>query len=473
MGNVFDQFDGQHPQAQPQAQNPFDNFTPKTAYTSSILPVSKDTQGHLHWAVPGIVQDAISAATLPGDVYSGKTPINGPNGNINPEVIRRSADLAAIASPVSVASRAGEAVIPGVKSTIMRENAVVPTTKELQQAGVAAIRQGKASPLEIGPSAVSEWSRNFEQQLLRPTEGNAVHPTRMPETYKILQELQNAPAGGKFTPGDFQALRQTLQEIAQDFNSTNSDQLAATRAIKSLDNFLPSVAPKDVVAGAASAAPATNQQLVARALAGKREAANVSDLFKTGNANYAAAMRSNAITGDLTRARTGIEERSIGRGQAANSGRNLDAPMRSKVESLLEKPKEVAGLSDNEIAALKKFIKGGLGRNSARSIGNLFGGGGGYGRLAASGYGAGVGSLLGPTGAAVGMAAAPITGALLKGLENKIAKRELEGVASLMRQRSPLYAERLKSAGTYVPGLQAKSAIAKALLMNTLAGRNR
>src|SRR5690606_18899916 len=72
-------------------------------------------------------------------------------------------------------------------------------------------------------------------------------------------------------------------------------------------------------------------------------------------------------------------ERSEGRASAANSGRNLDNTIRSKVESLLEKPKEVSGFADAELGALERVRDGGKVRNTAREIGNQLGGGGGLG----------------------------------------------------------------------------------------------
>ena len=62
---------------------------------ATILPFAKDPySGEVEFAVPGIVQDAISAARLPADVASGRVNVMGPDGNVNPDIVGRSLDLA-------------------------------------------------------------------------------------------------------------------------------------------------------------------------------------------------------------------------------------------------------------------------------------------------------------------------------------------------------------------------------------------
>jgi hypothetical protein len=69
--------------------------------------------------IGGLLSDAWNAAKLPGDVYSGRTPLRAPNpetGNVEvtPEVIKRSADLGGLAGGSTFAmtpATAGEAVL--------------------------------------------------------------------------------------------------------------------------------------------------------------------------------------------------------------------------------------------------------------------------------------------------------------------------------------------------------------------------
>jgi len=57
-----------------------------------------------------MVKAAISGLTLPGDVYQGKVSMVGEDGHINPDVIGRSAELAMVAQPTSVAAGTGSAI---------------------------------------------------------------------------------------------------------------------------------------------------------------------------------------------------------------------------------------------------------------------------------------------------------------------------------------------------------------------------
>ncbi|MCW5692565.1 MAG: hypothetical protein KIT48_09380 [Pseudolabrys sp.] len=227
--------------------------------------------------------------------------------------------------------------------------------------------------------------------------------------------------------------------------------MAASQAIRGLDEFIPNVSQKDVLAGTPAA---------------------TADLLKRGRGNYAAAMRSNDLTGTLDRATTGILERAESRAQAANSGRNIDNTIRQKVASLLEKPKEVSGFSDKELEALSGVLQGGPARNTARYIGNLLGGGGGVGQAGISALGGGAGAAVGGIpGALIGGVAPAVAGAGSKAIANALAKRSLNNVDELVRMRSPLYEEALKAADSMPSHLGKKAAIAKMLLMEALQGK--
>jgi hypothetical protein len=175
-------------------------------------------------------------------------------------------------------------------------------------------------------------------------------------------------------------------------------------------------------------------------------------------------MRSNDLTGVLDRANTGILERAETRAQASNSGRNLDNTIRQKIASLLEKPKEVSGFSEPEVAALNEAIEGSKTRNIARYIGNLAGGGGGLGQAFISALGASIGSPFGPAGALVGASVPVAAGAGAKTIANILAKRSLGDVDELLRMRSPLYEERLANAPMTAENLAKREALVKILM---------
>lgn len=424
------------------------------AYSGTILPMSRDAQGNVSFdsnaGIVGMVKRAItgagSAVALPGDVYTGKTSVIGPDGHTNPEVIGRAAELAGLATPVNPAIRAGDRAIPGVAKALTREKPVVPTTEELAAAGKADITAARNSGLEVTSDSLANWSRQAQQDLFE----KGIHPVDAPATYAKLKELETAPAGSFVTASNLQSLRESLGHTAQNFNpNAAKDQLAASRSIGGLDKFLPSLDASSVVAGS----PAATAQL-----------------FERGRGNYAAAMRSNDITGVLDRANTGIVERAEARAQAANSGRNLDNTLRQKIASLLEKPKEVSGLSNAEITALNESMGGSGARNTARYIGNVLGGGGGFGQAFTGSLGAGVGAMFGGTPGAVIGAGVPIAaGAGAKSVANMLAKRSVKSVDELLRKRSPLYQERLAASPMEAEKLATRETIARLLLAAGIA----
>lgn len=425
----------------------------------------------------GILSSAVSGATLPGDLVQGKLSVQPEKPGEWSEIDQfrqnimdentghRMMDLTAFAMPVNPAVRAGDRAIPGVLKATKEKPAVVPTTKELAEAGAADIQAARGSDLVINPAAVAEFSKRVQQNI-------RVHPSEAPATFAKLNDLENPASGAVFTPNDLQAFRESLGATAQNFNPNFAqDQLAATRAIKEFDGFLRGLSPKDTLVrpSAAESAPATRNQIVAQALAGKREAERVAGVFERGRGNYAAAMRSNDITGELDRARTGILERAEGRAQAAHSGRNMDNTLRQKTEAVLEKPKEISGYSDDELAALERVVEGGAGRNLARKVSNKLGGGGGAAQTLFASMGAGAGAAAaGLPGAILGAAAPATIGSGARSIANFLAKKDMRAVDELLRKRSPLYEERAANPGTYVISPEKRAAIARMLLMERM-----
>ena len=405
--------------------------------------------------IRGVGKSAVSAATLPGDVMAGEA---------SPNDTGRVMDLATLGTPVNPAVRAGDQLIPGVAKAMRAQPAAVPTTRELAEAGGADIKAATASDLRIPGSAVADYSRKIQAEFSRP--GSSIHPVDAPNTFAKLKELEGASPDAFFTPANLQSLRESLQATAQNFNpQAAKDQLAASRAIKALDQFLPTLGAKDTMVGAAPGGIATREQLVTSALEGQREAQRVAELFKRGQGNYAAGMRSNDITGNLDRARTGILERSEGRATAANSGRNMDNTLRQKTEAVLEKPKEISGYNDAEIGALERVVDGGAGRNLARNISNKLGGGGGAAQSLFASMGAGAGAAMaGIPGALIGAATPTAVGSTARTIANLLAKKDMRAVDELLRKRSPLYEERLANPKMSVKTPEGRAALIRALM---------
>lgn len=191
--------------------------------------------------------------------------------------------------------------------------------------------------------------------------------------------------------------------------------------------------------------------------------------FKDANANYAAAQRSNDLAGGLDRANTGIFEQAEARAHASHSGTNIDNSIRQRVASFLQNPNNVAGFSTPEIDALQNLVRGGAVQNAARRVGNLFGGGGGWGQLAAGFGGAMLGQhTLGPEGAALGAMFPTATGMSAKALENSLARSRLGGADEMIRMNSPLY-RMMQSQPQMLPSLDSWYGLGKGMLPGMLA----
>lgn len=125
---------------------------PATVYKGSILPLSRDEQGHVSFdSNAGIIGSIKSALTLPHDVMEGsaKLPSSGAvPGSVpfgDPESSGpRVADLATIANPINPAMRAGDFAIPGVTRSV---GAAPPAAIE---ANLAAQNIGVDLPRAIG-----------------------------------------------------------------------------------------------------------------------------------------------------------------------------------------------------------------------------------------------------------------------------------------------------------------------------------
>jgi len=445
--------------AQPAPGLAFSDLVPQQpVYSGKILPFSEDASGNVKLdmsaGVPGAIgrlaQAAWSAVNAPADAYAGKLPLN------DPATTNRALDFATLFSPISPALRAGE-MVPGEIATTLGP----PSAEQLKAAASQGYNAARASGLDINADAVGQMAQGVQADLQR--EGFV--PKVAPKTHSLLDDLSNPPAGAVATIPDLESARRAFGKVSGD----PTDEAAASRAVRGIDNFLGSLDPQSVVAG--TAAPE-----------------DVAAILRDARGNYAAAMRSNALTGDLDRANTGVLGRAEARAAATNSGHNLDNAIRQRVASILEKPAEVSGYSQAELDALRNVVQGGPVRNAARTIGNVFGGGGGLGHLVAGGLGAAAGHATGGglEGAAIGAAVPAIIGHGAKAIENSLAQRSLGTADEAVRMNSPYYREMqlqqllatpaigLNSAGlrTILPGLLTPQSppVPKVTLAQILAG---
>jgi hypothetical protein len=420
----------------------FNDLIPESGgYRFNTLPLYRDAKGGYSPAVPGVVKNlydtAVSGFTAPGDAYTGQlptpytnTPIAGDqartsaglepryNANIDPaEANGRAFDFASMFSPQSVATRAGE-YVPG---TLTTEQA--PTAQQLKGAASAGYDAARASGATVPGDAVAAMSQQLQQTLQGD---HGVIAKTAPKTFAILDELANPPAGGMGTYSGLEAARRGLSAIA---GEGGTEGFAAQKAIGGLNPFIDSVAPQ-----AADA-----------------------------RANYAAAQRSNTISGELSRGNTGFAERADAAAHASHSGANFDNNLRQRVKNFLQNENNLGGFSQAEIDALNDVVKGSLTQNTARYAGNVLGGGGGLGG-AIAGLAAGHYLGNGELGMALGLGAGRAT----KGLENTLARRSLNRVDEMVRMRSPL-ADALQTEGLLAqPALGRNSAVLRSILPGLL-----
>src|SRR5829696_5933525 len=116
-GNFFDQFD---PPSQPKAPEPRSDWE---NFKAGVGAIWDDPKLALGVGPAKMVTDAaksvVSAATLPGDIYTGKEGIGQVPSQMTAEQGKRVADMAMIANPINPMVRAGDLAIPGVRQVVM------------------------------------------------------------------------------------------------------------------------------------------------------------------------------------------------------------------------------------------------------------------------------------------------------------------------------------------------------------------
>ena len=439
--------DFQQPQTQAQGEaGPWTDYHPaskpaaKPTYSGGFLPFSKDETGVHFDSNAGLLGTIKRALSLPGDVYGGKVD------PLSDEAIGRSTDLAGIVSPVSPAARIGERMIPGPSRNLTdaREKVPVPTSDQLLKAGGSQIDQAGNMGVDYSSDAVKRMAEAFRAQAER----KGFRESQAPQSFDVIDALTKPPADSVAGFQDLVSARRSAQNAAQNFNNP-PDSRVASALIERLDKFLEGSDPSSVVAGPSAAA---------------------SDLYKAGNANYAAGKRSDFLNGR--------EDLAALRAKASNSGRNYDNSMRQRLIPLVdpERPSMGSGFSPSEKDAITRVIEGDMPRNAARTVANALGGGGGVIPTAMGGAaGAAVGSTFGSPvlGAALGGTVGAAPGLLAKTVQNLLAKKAFNNIDEMVRMRSPLYEEALAASPRIAKDPAKQSALIRALLAQDPQGNRR
>lgn len=377
-----------------------------------------------------LAKSIYSAVTLPGDVAQGNVSMYGADGQTNPEVIGRSAELAAVASPVPAATRAGAGIL-GVPISA-KAIPVVPTREALEQASKSGYEQARGLGVEILPQPISDLGMRVGTQLNEL----GVQSELAPKTFAILGKLGNAPEGSFATIQNLEALRRSFGYAAKDF-ANPTEQLAGKTAQRAIDDYLAAIPAQDVVRG---------------------PAAEASKILSQARGNYAAASRSGEVTGAVEAADLSAA--------AANSGQNLGNATRQRIKSLLLSDKKTAGFSPDELAQMEQVVRGTAVGNATRTAGNFLGGGGGLGGVVSAAIGGAATAPYGGVGAA-----APLVGMALKKVSDRSVNSQVRILDELVRSRSPLAQELTGANVSVTPEMSPQTAAILRLLLENQTSR--
>jgi hypothetical protein len=283
-----------------------------------------------------------------------------------------------------------------------------PTGAELKAAADTGYETARAMGVDYHGEAVARIAKELQARLMR----EGISPSDAARTYPKLDELASPPKGANSSFSELYSARKSFQRIAQDYNATAEDRMAATWAIKTIDGFFENPIPSSVLAGPADA---------------------VGHVAKTARGNAAAAFRSQDLVANQASAEL--------RADATYSGRNVENNIRQRAAYLVDPlhPERMSGFSAEEKAAIEAVARGGPLRNSLRYVGNALGGGGGLGLLLTGTSAGALGGSMNSTamGATAG-AVFPAIGISSKAIANALAKRAMRKADELVRSRSPL-----------------------------------
>lgn len=408
-----------------QRQNQQQQSSP--AYSGSLLPFSRDQGGNVSFdSDAGVIGSLKRAFMLPGDVIAGKVDPTSQEG------IGRSLEFAGAFSPATPGLRSGDLIFPGKSRSLRRAEVPAPTADDLYAEASRNFNAMRDSGVDYASNAVRDMADTLKIKLM----DEGFDEQTAARTVSVLNKLSSPPEDSVANIRGLHSARKTFGKIAQNFNDP-SDQAAASRSIRGLDDFIANADEAAVVAGTP---------------------ADAAGPLRTANANYSAASRSDRLTG--------VERAGELQAAAANSGQNVGNSLRQRIKSLILNPKASSGFNEAETAQLEQIVRGTPTQNATRYIGNLLGGGGGLGAAVTGGI-AGSAAAMGtgnPAMSLVGLAA-PVAGAASKKLSNSLTEKAVRAADEATRKRSPLYEGMQQNAPYEVISQKRTEALIRALLL--------
>jgi hypothetical protein len=388
-------------------------------YQGGVLPFEIDAQGNRKFNSDlGIFGAVKRAFMLPGDVYTGKVQMNDPaTGRTSDEAIQRSLEMGATFSPVTPGMRAGEGV---AAAPMAKPKPLPPTAEQLIGRGTEQVNKAR----DINVFYKDGMAQNLGGVFLKQLYDEGFDDSNAPGVVGALVKRLKTKKG----PIDYRelmSLKNALQKQRMRVNpdgSPTADKAAAEWVLERLYKVIENP-------DARLLAPGQSMD----------DAARVAQLNADFRGNYAAGKRSNTLTGKLEDAELSA--------QVANSGMNVENRTRQLAAQFLYNnsrgSKLSAGMSKEELDAIRAVAEGTAGQNTVRFVANLLGGGGGMGSVVSGMAGSAAGGLMaGPMGAIIG-AGVPAIGTGLKKVGGKMAERGMRNADALIRSRSPLYQEML------------------------------
>jgi hypothetical protein len=400
-------------------------------------------------AIPGFGAEALAArlgggALARGAAYGGTGAITGAAQGAGNTYTGNPSDYllnAGIGGGIGAVTGGIGGAALGARPSRPPAAATIPEQRLTTDTAYTALR---ANPVRYGAEPLAQRADDLERNFYTNPRQRAI-PRFSPTSFEALDEMR-APAiaarragGGAVAdvgPGDLEFTRSLLNIIPQT-KEHGRDLIAAKIVKRGLDDFIENPPVGAVLPGAANAAAAKLAAVQGRLA---RE-------------SHAGAERSQ-ISQNLTR-------RAESRAGSNYSGLNTEAELRKEyrafttpdIRSGRSKAKN-AGFNADEIAAMERFHQGvdtSL-RNKIRYLGNLGGGGGGLGTLAAGGLGVGASAAYATDDprwfAAIG---APAAGFGLRTVGNRIAMKNIRALDEMIRMRNPT-SQMLQATQPRIPG---------------------
>lgn len=318
----------------------------------SVLPFERNLEtGETSLALPTM----LDPAKVPGDVYSGKTDLNTPEGQraafeaatlMTPGAPAAGATPKALAPAVSkprIAAQPKPAMeVPGLPPRVqaLRDSFLpdgVPTTAQLESAKRALYQEADRS----GVAFTKEASARLVNRVRNELKGHDrdLHPAAA----GLLRRFEEDGAR-PLTMSEVDILRKLSSDVAA--SKTPGESMFGSKAIGAVDDFLDKVPMSQVIAGDKNAALATLKE--ARSLNTRFKKSELFDKILANAEDKAGANYTQAA---------------------------LETALRQEFRAISKKINEnhpsVRSLTAEEKALVKDIVRGNLGRNIARGVGKF------------------------------------------------------------------------------------------------------